>query len=622
MRTFSDPMLNWKTRLRDELRATKAYRLKIQDVLVEDSMLVSDSTLATYDIGDLLQEISDVEGSGIEERGLAHTLAEAGLLPMYGMPTRVRNLYCNHKPQAKEVPIRSWETIDRDLDLAIYEFAPGSVLVKDKLQHRSIGFTGPLADFRDRARKGATIDVSPMGPAFTELFWMVQCTKCGAWSRFLSKPEPGEQECRACGGMVDQLRATECRVPSGFRTDFFPRSFDDEVVESRKHRSLTAEGMPLRMNEDPNSNLSYTCETKSRTYRLNRGRRIDDDSTQWEGFGASGGTERLKRARQCVLNGQFIGEGQSTHGDFMPYPAADSFFGIWLAAPKTTDSLFLAPKVVPRGLKPNLWGAEIKRNPAIRAAALSATFILMHRAALELDVDPEEFDVVEPRMGKPGGMSAVPILQFTDHLINGAGFCERLSKKEANGSPMVARLIKSIIRDEHEYPFKDFMKVETKPKQYDHREQCDQACYRCLQRYGNQMYHGLLDWRLGLAFLQMMHDPDYKCGYDGNFEGPALEDWPKLAARYAEEMIRFENDKGEVKNVSGLVAFRLGDEPHWSIVVHPLWDTDDLPGIVEDAWNVLEGHKVKRVFSNTFELARRQIRERQRLLTRKTWKDV
>lgn len=136
------------------------------------------------------------------------------------------------------------------------------------------------------------------------------------------------------------------------------------------------------------------------------------------------------------------------------------------------------------------------------------------------------------------------------------------------------------------------------------------------------MYHGLLDWRLGLAFLQMMQDPDYKCGYDGKFKGSALEDWPTLAARYAEEMIRFENSKGEVKNVGKLVAFRLGDEPHWSIVVHPLWDTDAMPGIVDDAWNALDGHKVKRVFSNTFELARRQIRERQRLIKRKTWKDV
>jgi DEAD/DEAH box helicase domain-containing protein len=147
MRAFSDPVLGWKTKLRKELEATNEYRLWIQDVFIEDSELVSDSSLASYGVGDLLEEIAKVEGSGIEERGLAHTLAEAGLLPMYGMPTRVRNLYCNHRRQNKEIPIRSWETIDRDLDMAIYEFAPGSMLVKDKLQHRCIGFTGTACRF-------------------------------------------------------------------------------------------------------------------------------------------------------------------------------------------------------------------------------------------------------------------------------------------------------------------------------------------------------------------------------------------------------------------------------------------------------------------------------------------
>lgn len=136
------------------------------------------------------------------------------------------------------------------------------------------------------------------------------------------------------------------------------------------------------------------------------------------------------------------------------------------------------------------------------------------------------------------------------------------------------------------------------------------------------MYHGLLDWRLGVAFLSMIHDAQFSCGLDGKFMGPALEDWPKLAQSYAEDMVRFEDGKGEIKNVGGLVAFRLGEKSEWAIVVHPLWDTESLPGIVGRAWNALDGPKVKKVFSSTFELARRQIRERQRLLSRETWKNA
>jgi len=622
LQVFFDDVLAWKEALEKELKATKDYRNSILDVFVEDSELVSDPILDSYDVPKLLKEIYAVEGSGIREQGLAHTLAEAGLLPMYGMPTRIRNLYCDHKERVKDTNERSWETIDRDLDVAIYEFAPGSVLVKDKLQHRCIGFTGPLRDFRDIAKKGRSIDVPPLGEAFSPSFWMGQCTECGAWIHFTEKPDAGEQECEACGGMIARERAAECRVPNGFRTDFYPRAFDDEEMQSRRHRSLTAEGISLKMQDDPKSNLSFICETKTRTYRMNRGDRDENNPDKWKGFGATGGSERLVMAKRCILLGQYIEDRQSRPRNFQPDTLVESFDEVWLAAPKTTDSLFIAPRVVPSGLKPHLWGTEIERDPAIRAAALSATFILMHRAALDLDVDPEEFDVVEPRMGKPGGGSAVPVLQFTDHLINGAGFCERLAKIEASGSPMVSRLIKSIIEDEKEYPLKDFLKVESEPSKYDHRDQCDQACYRCLQRYGNQMYHGLLDWRLGLAFLSMIHDSKFACGLDGKFDGPALEDWPKLAKRYAEEMVRLEDGKGEVKEVGGLIAFRLSEEPHWSIVVHPLWDTESLPGIVKDAWDVLNGPKVKRVFSNTFELARRQIKERQRLLTREIWKNA
>ena len=120
----------------------------------------------------------------------------------------------------------------------------------------------------------------------------------------------------------------------------------------------------------------------------------------------------------------------------------------------------------------------------------------------------------------------------------------------------------------------------------------------------------------------MVHDASFRCGLDGKFDGPALGDWQKWARLYAEALIRFDDENGEIRDAGGLVAFRLGDEPHWTIVVHPLWDTESLPGILGDAWAALDGPKVKRVFSNTFELARRQIKERQRLVSRETWRNA
>ena len=72
----------------------------------------------------------------LSERNLAGILAENGILPMYGMPTRTRMLY--HKLDNKEY------TIDRDIEIAITEFAPGSQKTKDKVIHTAIGFTADL----------------------------------------------------------------------------------------------------------------------------------------------------------------------------------------------------------------------------------------------------------------------------------------------------------------------------------------------------------------------------------------------------------------------------------------------------------------------------------------------
>ncbi|MFT7971864.1 hypothetical protein, partial [Salmonella enterica] len=59
--------------------------------------------------------------------------------------------------------------------------------------------------------------------------------------------------------------------------------------------------------------------------------------------------------------------------------------------------------------------------------------------------------------------------------------------------------MKNILNNKTAYPLAEFL-------QSDHRERCFQGCYHCLHRYGNQPYHGLLDWRLGLDVIQLLLD--------------------------------------------------------------------------------------------------------------------
>ncbi|MEG8038743.1 helicase-related protein [Sphingomonas sp. LR60] len=137
---------DWPLALRRALAATEDVR----DGFVEAATIDRDQRarlLANATVDAIVGEIEAQRRSRIhgERRGLAQFLAERGLLPMYGMPTRVRQLYLGLRAQSEDRNTDyDWSTMDRDLDMAVFEFAPGSVLTKDKRKHRVIGFTGTL----------------------------------------------------------------------------------------------------------------------------------------------------------------------------------------------------------------------------------------------------------------------------------------------------------------------------------------------------------------------------------------------------------------------------------------------------------------------------------------------
>jgi hypothetical protein len=346
-------------------------------------------------------------------------------------------------------------------------------------------------------------------------------------------------------------------------------------------------------------------------YRLNRGA-YDDAGGRWQGFDLSLGAQRYGKGGRARLLDQWISPEYSVAG-FDSDPVRPGANELWLAAPKTTDALFIAPTVSPAGLRPHLVGTGTQRVTAVRAAAISAACMIVNRAAMDLDIDPEEFDVLEPRIHRNTHGATVPLLQVADHLVNGAGFCDRLARIGESGSALIVEVVRAILEKEGQYPLADLFKPDGLGGT--HATSCDQACYRCLQRYSNQAFHGLLDWRLGLAFLEVLRNSAWTCGLDGPFDGPALQDWQKLAEKYAHDMLRF-SGTGEVRNdVAGLVAFRFDtSRPHWALVVHPLWDVSQLPGRVGRAYQDLDRQGAKIEMVDTFQLARRQVLTRETLL--------
>jgi hypothetical protein len=325
------------------------------------------------------------------------------------------------------------------------------------------------------------------------------------------------------------------------------------------------------------TNLSLSHGTDAVIYRLNAGPL--DQTTSTRGFRLRQVTQRNVRVPAgggpIELDNQFIlddvfSSSQKTAWRDVGGGAEDP---VGIMSKKVTDALALIMKRVPIGLRLDRIGRD-HHDTSVRAAAVSATQLIVQRAALELDLNPEEFEALEPRIR--GGQ---PTLQIADFLVNVAGFCRRLTESDASGEIMVHQLIASMLDGPSDPLVGDFLSDL-------HRSSCTQACYRCIQRYGNRNYHGLLDWRLGLGFLRALSVNDYRSGLDGDFSVPELIGWREhIAKRCCQEIMLLRPDISETAVAGPLslpfVRMRVGSDVMNYLMVHPFWRINKQTAVAE-----------------------------------------
>ena len=142
---------------------------------------------------------------------LSQTLASGGLLPMFGFPTRVRALY-DGPPQSAFLEDHA-KVSERDMDMAISSFAPGSEVLRDKKMHLCVGF----AAWEFKGNNATPVD--PLG----EPKRIARCTECDA-----TQTVEGQdiRSCTVCGSPVEPFNLYQ---PRGFRTSFRPRDYDDHA---------------------------------------------------------------------------------------------------------------------------------------------------------------------------------------------------------------------------------------------------------------------------------------------------------------------------------------------------------------------------------------------------------
>ena len=557
---------NWKETEERREQVRRWLRTSCEVTEVINSLLVGvegidRDNLENYARQQLFEKINECANNlELTGDGLAERLAEGGILPMYGMPSRVRDLY-HHEPSRKQ----KVSTIDRDLDLAVAEFAPGSEKTKDKRIYTAIGFTAPLIS---DSKHGLV----PAGEPVSDRQWMLRCQRCQHTATSNTIFE--DIICPKCAATEEQgFRVFQWAVPLAFRTSINPGADAKEEYDALiTGAGSVAESQPQDFNLVNNTNTQIAFSKSGRVFRVN------DNRGQL--FKGTIGTATFGRGDK-LLPDQWIDERFQNKPDGVRFKPQGESEAIAIIAPKTTGVLRIKPVTVPDGLCLD----PIAPGSAVKAAFYSAAFTVRAVAAQELDIDPEELDISGLRQVELEDKKVGEIV-ISDRLANGSGFTYWL-----------ANHWKDILTDKILNSQNSFAEAIMSPQ---HRQKCDSSCYDCLQQYRNMNYHGLLDWRLGLSLLRALASSNFQCGLDGDFSTPDLENWLLNATALRDIFCASFSCSGE--QFGALPGFAVGDKS--VIIVHPLWEVDNPQGLLHEAIATVEAPDRLR-YLDTFNLLRR-----------------
>jgi DEAD/DEAH box helicase domain-containing protein len=438
---------------------------------------------------------------------LSERLANAGVLPMFGFPSRVRRLY-RRRPQGADD--EGAVVSERALDMAISSFGPGAEVTKDKQIHVCVGF----ADYEVNARGAFAVD--PLG-APTQL---QRCGDCGAIE--LERPADGAR-CHVCEG---PLAAFDLYQPSGFRTDYRARDFEDQAERGPSGGSPQLAWIAGAERGEPVRALTAYRRPTCPVYIVN------DNRGQMFAM--------YDHERTVVVpNGDlYTDQIALRREDFDREPDHRGAIG----SVRPTDVLVLEPSRLRIGATEGALPVAASR-PATTAALWSFAQLLRMSAALELDIDPRELDIGLQPCRVDGVVSRRVFI--ADRLENGAGYSRQLGEPER-----LARVLDRIVDE-----------LGARLARDPHRSRCDSACPDCLRSYDNRMLHPTLDWRLGLDLAELAAQRPLDTARwlaDGDAIARALENAFGL----------------EVEPAGALVAIRDPRSGRVAVLGHPLWPQD------------------------------------------------
>lgn len=452
---------------------------------------------------------------------LSERLANAGLLPMFGFPTRARFLF--HK-QPRELPPENG--IDRDIDIAISQFAPGAETVKDGLVHTAVG----VVHYR---RSGIQVlpAANPLGPPVP--FGL--CRHCQAVDM---RPAASATNCRVCGSTAD-FRVIQLAQPRGFRTLYDGgRDFDGVFEWTPRASRAKTDAEPLQMTPCLNfefwSGEREVCVVNDNAGQLFHFERLADSET-WV---TRDSVDQVNQQRADLrLSPVTVRYAQTV-------PPDDRALG----SIKQTDLLVLGIRFMPPSLDFSPQRVEG------RAALWSFGFLLRRAAADLLDINELELRV-GLRVVRDTQDSVVGQVFLSDSLENGAGYCSQF------GSAAAAEGLIRFITDPNGRFLQPILAAH-------HADRCPTSCPDCLRDYSNMAWHNILDWRMGLDVARLALDENAAV----DFAVPYWHGLPAIAGDSYCAALRW-----TPFSCAGLPGARSGSRGE--LIVHPLWSTSSHPQV-------------------------------------------
>lgn len=398
----------------------------------------------------LIVDIDEAVGNPYFQHGeLSELLANAGVLPMFGFPTRVRPLYS--RPLRRTADADGSVVADRDLRMSITAFAPGAVVVKDGAEHLAIGFA---------AYNFIGASARPRDPLGTPLP-VHRCVQCGSLD---THPTDDMVKCTVCG---DEMRAFSLYQPEGYRTIYSQPDYDDS------HVTPTYAGY---------SELSTNTE-------LGQEERLEAISIrlleQAEVVTVNDNNKKLFELSR-MQDGSVIVQNRELYRRPLPDWMRTGGLAVDAAAigeVRRTDVLLIGLDnlALPEGSVATLpWAC-----PAGKGALLSFAELLRNAAKDYLDIEQSELEVgLQPTRS---GSTVSARVFVADALDNGAGYALELGHRST-----FERLLLSIREETGQ-------RLRTSP----HGSACTSSCPGCLRNYENRFNHWALDWRLGLDVVDL-----------------------------------------------------------------------------------------------------------------------